>query len=135
MSVDSAGLAARLGIKPGMVVQELGWDEDADEDLRDALLARGFGDALHATDADRGPSLRVDFVHTSGKVVVAAWDRCYRPGLAPGCPRRDRVFRSQREYAACHRRAVAHGRPGPGCGPGAYARYYSDHPVVTATVR
>ncbi|WP_295658632.1 endonuclease/exonuclease/phosphatase family protein [uncultured Nocardioides sp.] len=101
----------------------------------DALLARGFGDALHATDADRGPSLRVDFVHTSGKVVVAAWDRCYRPGLAPGCPRRDRVFRSQREYAACHRRAVAHGRPGPGCGPGAYARYYSDHPVVTATVR
>ena len=36
MSVDSAGMAARLGIKPGMVVQELGWDEDADEDLRDA---------------------------------------------------------------------------------------------------
>src|SRR6478752_2529012 len=30
MSVDSAGMAARLGIKPGMVVQELGWDEVAD---------------------------------------------------------------------------------------------------------
>ena len=38
MSVDSAGMAARLGIKPGMVVQELGWDEDADEDLRDAIV-------------------------------------------------------------------------------------------------
>src|SRR4051812_50023257 len=38
MSVDSAGMAARLGIKPGMVVQELGWDEDADEDLRDAII-------------------------------------------------------------------------------------------------
>ena len=37
MSVDSAGMAARLGIKPGMVVQELGWDEDADEDLRAAI--------------------------------------------------------------------------------------------------
>jgi hypothetical protein len=27
-----------LGIKPGMVVQELGWDDDADEDLRDAVI-------------------------------------------------------------------------------------------------
>ena len=36
MSVDSGStsMAARLGIKPGMVVQELGWDEDSDEDLR-----------------------------------------------------------------------------------------------------
>ena len=34
MSVDSGSAtpAARLGIKPGMVVQELGWDEDVDED-------------------------------------------------------------------------------------------------------
>ena len=40
MSVDSgsASMAARLGIKPGMVVQELGWDEDADEDLRDSIV-------------------------------------------------------------------------------------------------
>jgi hypothetical protein len=38
MSVDSTGMAARLGIKPGMVVQELGWDDDADEDLRDAII-------------------------------------------------------------------------------------------------
>ena len=40
MSVDSGStsMAARLGIKPGMVVQELGWDEDADEDLRDAIV-------------------------------------------------------------------------------------------------
>ena len=38
MSVDSAGMAARLGVKSGMVVQELGWDEDADEDLRDSVI-------------------------------------------------------------------------------------------------
>ena len=40
MSVDSgsASMAARLGIKPGMVVQELGWDEDSDEDLRDSIV-------------------------------------------------------------------------------------------------
>jgi hypothetical protein len=28
------GLAVRLGLRPGQVVQELGWDEDCDDDLR-----------------------------------------------------------------------------------------------------
>src|SRR5690349_3069263 len=46
MSVDSAGMAARLGIKPGMVVQELGWDEDADEDLRDAVIDLSGGEMV-----------------------------------------------------------------------------------------
>ena len=46
MSVDSAGLAARLGIKPGMVVQELGWDEDADEDLRDSIVDISGGEMV-----------------------------------------------------------------------------------------
>lgn len=32
---SDAGL--RLGFKPDMVVQELGWDEDVDEDLRSAV--------------------------------------------------------------------------------------------------
>ena len=34
---DARGLDERLGIKPGQVVQELGYDEDVDEDLRDAV--------------------------------------------------------------------------------------------------
>src|SRR3712207_3340040 len=46
MSVDSTGMAARLGIKPGMVVQELGWDEDADEDLRDAIIEVSGGEMV-----------------------------------------------------------------------------------------
>ncbi len=48
MSVDSgsAGMAARLGIKPGMVVQELGWDEDVDEDLRDAIIEASGSDMV-----------------------------------------------------------------------------------------
>ncbi|WP_203335867.1 DUF3052 domain-containing protein [Nocardioides limicola] len=29
--------AGRLGFKPGMVVQELGWDDDTDDDLRIAI--------------------------------------------------------------------------------------------------
>jgi hypothetical protein len=31
------GLAERLGLKPGQVVQEIGWDEDVDDELRDAI--------------------------------------------------------------------------------------------------
>jgi DUF3052 family protein len=34
------GLAERLGIQPGQVVQELGYDEDADEELRAAIVDR-----------------------------------------------------------------------------------------------
>lgn len=32
-----SGPAARLGLKPGHVVQELGWDNDTDDDLRIAI--------------------------------------------------------------------------------------------------
>lgn len=41
----------KLGLKPGLVVQELGWDEDTDEDLRVALM-----DAIDAdmVDGDYG---------------------------------------------------------------------------------
>ena len=33
-------LADRFGIDPGMVVMEMGYDDDVDEDLRDALIDR-----------------------------------------------------------------------------------------------
>jgi hypothetical protein len=34
---DARGLDERLGIKPGQVVQELGYDDDVDEQMRDAI--------------------------------------------------------------------------------------------------
>ncbi len=34
---DQPGLAERLGIKPGQVVQEIGYAEDCDQQLRDAI--------------------------------------------------------------------------------------------------
>jgi hypothetical protein len=45
------GPAERLGFKPGMVIQELGWDNDTDDDLRVAIE-----DALDAdmVDGDYG---------------------------------------------------------------------------------
>jgi hypothetical protein len=33
-------LADRFGIEPGMVVMEMGYDDDVDEDLRDSLIDR-----------------------------------------------------------------------------------------------
>jgi hypothetical protein len=33
----AASAVSRLGLKPGQIVQELGWDEDADDDLRQAI--------------------------------------------------------------------------------------------------
>ena len=32
-------LAGRLGLRPGQVVQELGWDDDCDEELRRSVVA------------------------------------------------------------------------------------------------
>jgi len=34
---DRTGPAARLGLRPDMVVQELGWDQDVDDDLRASI--------------------------------------------------------------------------------------------------
>lgn len=31
------GLAERLGLRPGQVVQEIGWDEDSDDQLRESI--------------------------------------------------------------------------------------------------
>jgi hypothetical protein len=36
---DQRGQTERLGIKPGQVVQELGYDTDCDEELREAITA------------------------------------------------------------------------------------------------
>jgi len=51
------GPAARLGIKTGMVVQELGWDSDTDDALRVAIE-----DAIDADMVDSGYGNVVDVV-------------------------------------------------------------------------
>jgi hypothetical protein len=45
------GLAERLGIQAGQVVQELGYDEDADEELRGAIVERS-GSELQDEESD-----------------------------------------------------------------------------------
>ena len=48
---DSNGPANRLGFKAGMVVQELGWDQDTDDQLRIAIEDAIDGDMV---DSDYG---------------------------------------------------------------------------------
>ncbi|HET7901706.1 MAG TPA: DUF3052 domain-containing protein [Candidatus Nanopelagicales bacterium] len=35
---DRRSAALKLGIAPGLVVQEMGWDEDVDDDLRESVV-------------------------------------------------------------------------------------------------
>jgi hypothetical protein len=48
---EQTSVAERLGIKPDMVVQEIGWDEDVDDALRAAIEEQIGGDILDE-DAD-----------------------------------------------------------------------------------
>ena len=47
----SSDIASRLGVEPGLVVQELGWDSDVDETVRGAVEDRS-GEDLLDEDAD-----------------------------------------------------------------------------------
>ena len=47
----ASDIAGKLGVEQGQVVQELGWDEDVDEAVRDAVEER-CGDELLDEDAD-----------------------------------------------------------------------------------
>ena len=42
----AGGPAGRLGLRPGQVVQELGYDDDCDNDLRDAIAEVTGGDLV-----------------------------------------------------------------------------------------
>ncbi|WP_216208592.1 DUF3052 domain-containing protein [Amycolatopsis aidingensis] len=48
---EQNSVAERLGIRPDMVVQEIGWDEDVDEDVRSAIEELIEGELLDE-DAD-----------------------------------------------------------------------------------
>ncbi len=47
---DAGAVSTQLDLKPGMVVQELGWDDDVDEDLRQAIMDAIDGDLVEEPD-------------------------------------------------------------------------------------
>ena len=50
-SGDGSGIAARMGLKPDMLVMEFGYDEDVDHDLRE-LIEQTCGEDLLDEDSD-----------------------------------------------------------------------------------
>lgn len=105
------------------------------------LVEAGFRDAVR----DRHPSgphsgsgvdRRIDFVYSRSRAEAAWWDRCYQGYrvLAGDCGRRS-AFASQPQFALCEARADEAPRPGGGCSASDFDRYYSDHPLVTASLR
>jgi hypothetical protein len=51
VSQTSAGVAERMGVRPGAVVMEIGYDDDCDEQLREAIEERS-GDEMVDEDSD-----------------------------------------------------------------------------------
>ena len=45
-------LAGRFGVRPGQVVQELGYDDDCDDDLRDAVVQRAGNELVDVDHVD-----------------------------------------------------------------------------------
>lgn len=48
---NGAGIAERLGLNPGMIVMESGFDDDADDELRGAIVDR-IGAEMEGEDSD-----------------------------------------------------------------------------------
>jgi hypothetical protein len=48
---SGTGIAERLGLKPGMIVMESGYDDDVDEELRESVAAL-IGDEMVEDDTD-----------------------------------------------------------------------------------
>lgn len=48
---SGTGIAERLGLKPGMIVMESGYDDDADEELRDSIALQ-IGEDMVDEDTD-----------------------------------------------------------------------------------
>ncbi|MHB1008782.1 MAG: DUF3052 domain-containing protein [Propionibacteriaceae bacterium] len=50
MAGENTSVKGILGLAPGLVVQELGWDSDVDEDLRGLVMDAVDGDLVEETD-------------------------------------------------------------------------------------
>lgn len=83
-----------------------------------------------------GVGRRVDFVYTPDAVSDAWFDRCYMGWLVRRwrCEDDGTNFTHEAQFYRCQTRALEHGRAGGGCSRAQLGRYYSDHPMLVATV-
>jgi len=106
-----------------------------------SLLGAGYADAVrsrHVTGPNGvvGVARRIDFLYATGTVTAAWHDRCYMAFHVRRwkCGPDRAVFATSRKFHRCQTRALRHGRPGGGCSPAQYRRYYSDHKILLATL-
>lgn len=105
------------------------------------LIRAGYQDAvrsLHRTGPSGvvGVARRIDFIYTDGTVRDAWYDRCYQAFFVRRwrCGEQRSVFARLRLLRQCQERSSRYGRPGNGCPRAGFRRYYSDHPIVVATI-
>lgn len=101
----------------------------------------GYLDAIRATNPTgptgvTGVKYRIDHIYTDGTVIDSWFDRCYRAFnvTSPACPEKKAVFAEKRIYLECHRLANRGKGPASPCDGDSYGRYYSDHPMMWATL-
>lgn len=75
-------LAERLGFKPGQVVQEIGWDDDCDEELRSSIEAVTGTELVDEDYVDVVDVVLLWWRDDDGDLVDALVDA--RPSLADG---------------------------------------------------
>lgn len=83
-----------------------------------------------------GVGRRIDFLYTPDEVSDAWFDRCYMGWLVREwrCGDDGTNFTEAAQFYRCQTRALEHGRAGGGCSRERFGRYYSDHPMLVATV-
>ncbi len=104
-----------------------------DADYQDAVRARHLTGPTGVV----GVSRRIDFLYVKGAVEASWFDRCYQAYFVKfnRCQAHRVIFGQRQLFAACDRRSRFYGSPGGACSARHYRNYYSDHPILLATVR
>lgn len=106
-----------------------------------SLLDAGYRDAVrdrHLTGPSGvvGVGRRIDFIYTTDRVRASWFDRCYQAYFVHRhkCGPKRSVFPNEAMFNHCQTRSLYHGTASASCPPRLFKRYYSDHPILLATV-
>ena len=107
-----------------------------------SLRRAGFHDAVRrlnptGPDGVAGVQRRIDFIYTNAHARRSGFDRCYLAFHVQRdrCIAKRAVFPDAARFFRCQIRSLHHGAPADTCRRGAYRAYYSDHPILWATLQ
>jgi len=106
-----------------------------------SLLDAGYRDAVRdfspsGSSGVVGVGRRIDFIYTTNQARASWFDRCYQAYFEERhrCGRQQSVFTNEARFHRCQTRSLHHGTAGGYCPPRLFRRYYSDHPILLATL-